>query len=214
MSCQVQINTINQLKGKNIIDNFSLDGLNRILDREQFDKLNEKYTEFAKAKYPNLVVPDGELLFSINAIENEDWARSTYRRDAKYKTYWAVPNTSLFNKVQVEFDKAQEKVNKPDSQMDPDGQYRLFQLEANKDLEGAIQGLDDYLLTFLKQFGVRSKEFNEFKSKYGVDALGATDVLNKMIWYSKNKNVEFLPKLPFSSCLICTELNIFPFKNT
>jgi LysM repeat protein len=113
MSCQVQINTINQLKGKNIIDNFSLDGLNRILDREQFDKLNEKYTEFAKAKYPNLVVPDGELLFSINAIENEDWARSTYRRDAKYKTYWAVPNTSLFNKLQVEFDKAQQKPDEP-----------------------------------------------------------------------------------------------------
>ena len=113
MSCQVQINTINQLKGKNIIDNFSLDGLNRILDREQFDKLNEKYTKFAKAKYPNLVVPDGELLFSINAIENEDWARSTYRRDAKYKTYWAVPNTSLFNKLQVEFDKAQQKPDEP-----------------------------------------------------------------------------------------------------
>ena len=113
MSCQVQINTINQLKGKNIIDNFSLDGLNRILDREQFDKLNEKYTEFAKAKYPNLVVPDGELLFSINVIENEDWLRSTYRRDAKYKTYWAVPNITLFNKLQVEFDKAQQKPDEP-----------------------------------------------------------------------------------------------------
>jgi len=83
MSCQVQINTINQLKSKNIIDDFSFDGLNRILDRAEFDKLNEKYTAFAKAKYPNLVVPDGELLFSINVVENEDWSRATYRRDAK-----------------------------------------------------------------------------------------------------------------------------------
>ena len=86
MSCQVQINTINQLKEKNIIDNFSLDGINRILDREQFDKLNEKYTAYAKAKYPNLVVPDGELLFSINVNENVNWLKSTYWRDDKFKT--------------------------------------------------------------------------------------------------------------------------------
>ena len=116
MSCQVQINTINQLKSKNIIDDFSFDGLNRILDRAEFDKLNEKYTAFAKAKYPNLVVPDGELLFSINVVENEDWSRSTYRRDAKYRTYWAVPNKDLFAKLQVEFDKVQQKLNEPDQQ--------------------------------------------------------------------------------------------------
>ena len=194
MSCQVQINTINQLKSKNIIDDFSFDGLNRILDRAEFDKLNEKYTAFAKAKYPNLVVPDGELLFSINVVENEDWSRSTYRRDAKYRTYWAVPNKDLFAKLQVEFDKVQQKLNEPDPNIDPDGQYRLFQLESNKNLGVAIEELDSYLLTFLKNFGVRSKEFNDFKSKYGVDALGATDVLNKMIWYSKNKNAETIPE--------------------
>ncbi len=194
MSCQVQINTINQLKSKNIIDDFSFDGLNRILDRAEFDKLNEKYTAFAKAKYPNLVVPDGELLFSINVVENEDWSRSTYRRDAKYRTYWAVPNKDLFAKLQVEFDKVQQKLNEPDPNIDPDGQYKLFQLESNKNLGVAIEELDSYLLTFLKNFGVRSKEFNDFKSKYGVDALGATDVLNKMIWYSKNKNAETIPE--------------------
>ena len=113
MSCQVQINTINQLKSKNIIDDFSFDGLNRILDRTEFDKLNEKYTAFAKAKYPNLVVPDGELLFSINVVENEDWSRSTYRRDAKYRTYWAVPNKDLFAKLQVEFDKGRDPEAQP-----------------------------------------------------------------------------------------------------
>jgi len=113
MSCQVQINTINQLKSKNIIDDFSFDGLNRILDRAEFDKLNEKYTAFAKAKYPNLVVPDGELLFSTNVVENEDWSRSTYRRDAKYRTYWAVPNKDLFAKLQVEFDKGRDTEAQP-----------------------------------------------------------------------------------------------------
>ena len=194
MSCQVQINTIDLLQKKNVIDDFSKDGRNRITNLSEFGKLNDKYTQLAKVKYPNVQLGNGQLLFSVDEIESTDSRRSTYWRDAKYKTYWAVPNVEAFDKVQVEFDKAQEKVNKPDSQMDPDGQYRLFQLEADKDLEGAIQGLDDYLLTFLKQFGVRSKEFNEFKSKYGVDALGATDVLNKMIWYSKNKNVETIPE--------------------
>jgi len=193
MSCEVQINTIRTLKKKNVIDDFSENGRNRILNIIEFDKLNNQYTEYAKKKYPNLVLEDGQLLFSVDRVETKDSSRSTYRRDAKYTTYWAVPNKTEFDKLQVEFDKAQEVVNKPDL-LDSDGQYRLFQLEANNDLEEAIKGLDDYLLNFLKQFGVRSKEFNDFKSKYGVNALGATDVLNKMIWYSKNKNVETIPE--------------------
>ena len=87
MSCQVQINTINQLKSKNIIDDFSLEGKNKILNTIEFDKLNEKYTQFAKAKYPNLVIPDGELLFETDITDNEKWA---------------VPNKNLFAKLEYE----------------------------------------------------------------------------------------------------------------
>jgi LysM repeat protein len=65
----------------------------------------------------------------------------------------------------------------------------------NKDIfEPALEELDKYLLDFLKPFGVKSKEFNELKSKLGVDALGATDILNKLIWYSKNRNAETVPE--------------------
>jgi hypothetical protein len=70
----------------------------------------------------------------------------------------------------------------------------LFQLRDERNVEPAIKELDNYLLEFMKSFGVRSKEFDELKSKLGVDALGATDVLNKLIWYTKNRNAETIPE--------------------
>ena len=70
----------------------------------------------------------------------------------------------------------------------------LFQLRDERNIEPAIKELDNYLLDFMKPFGVRSKEFDELKSKLGVDALGATDVLNKLIWYTKNRNAETIPE--------------------
>ena len=70
----------------------------------------------------------------------------------------------------------------------------FFQLNDGKVLEKAIPELDNYLLNFMKQFGVKSKEFNELKSRLGLDAFGATDVLNKLIWYTKNRNEETIPE--------------------
>lgn len=69
-----------------------------------------------------------------------------------------------------------------------------YQLDTEEVLEPAIKELDKYLLDFLKPFGVKSKEFEDMKSKLGVDALGATDVLNKLIWYAKNRNAETVPE--------------------
>jgi len=69
-----------------------------------------------------------------------------------------------------------------------------YQLDTKEVLEPALKELDKYLLDFLKPFGVKSKEFEDIKSKLGVDALGATDVLNKLIWYAKNRNAETVPE--------------------
>ena len=70
----------------------------------------------------------------------------------------------------------------------------LFQLRDERKIEPALKELDSYLLDFMKPFGVRSKEFEELKSKLDVDALGATDVLNKLIWYTKDRNAETVPE--------------------
>jgi hypothetical protein len=54
--------------------------------------------------------------------------------------------------------------------------------------------LDSFLLNFLKPFRVQSKEFNDLKERLGIDALGATDVLNKLIWYNKDREIDTLPE--------------------
>ena len=70
----------------------------------------------------------------------------------------------------------------------------LYQMNDGKITDVAIKELDNHLLNFMKRFGVRSKAFDELKSKIGVDSLGATDVLNKLIWYTNNRNVETIPE--------------------
>ena len=76
------------------------------------------------------------------------------------------------------------------------GDNVFFQLTTNnnQNFNQPIKELDKYLLDFLKPFGVLSKEFDSLKERLGVDALGATDVLNKLIWYTKNRNEETIPE--------------------
>ena len=68
-----------------------------------------------------------------------------------------------------------------------------FQL-ASDVINPAIEELDNYLLDFLKNFNVKSKEVEGLKAVLGMDALGVTDVLNKLILYVKNRNEETLPE--------------------
>lgn len=58
----------------------------------------------------------------------------------------------------------------------------------------AIEELDNYLLDFLKNFNVKSEQVEGLKAVLGMDALGVTDVLNKLILYIKNRNEETLPE--------------------
>ena len=76
----------------------------------------------------------------------------------------------------------------------PGEQLTLFQLESKKLLGPALKELDNYLLDFLKPFGVKSKELDIIKTKLNIDALGVTDVINKVIWYKKNRNEETVPE--------------------
>jgi len=85
----------------------------------------------------------------------------------------------------------QDELNRGVSK-DSVGEY--LQLNDGKVLGKSIEELDNYLLNFIKQFGVKAKEFEELKSKLGLDAFGATDVMNKLIWYTKNRNEETIPE--------------------
>jgi hypothetical protein len=73
-------------------------------------------------------------------------------------------------------------------------QPNIYYQLSSKAQEKASQELDDHLLKFLKPFGVRSKEFEELKSRLGIDSLGATDVLNKLIWYTRDRKIDTLPE--------------------
>lgn len=68
-----------------------------------------------------------------------------------------------------------------------------FQL-ASDVINPAIEELDNYLLDFLKNFNVKSEQVQGLKAVLGMDALGVTDVLNKLILYIKNRNEETLPE--------------------
>jgi hypothetical protein len=72
-------------------------------------------------------------------------------------------------------------------------QGEFFQLDRSK-LPAAQEKLDNQLLKFLSQFGVTSKEINNFKERFGVDALGATDVMQKLIYLSSRRNITTMPE--------------------
>lgn len=162
MSCQVQINTINQLKRKNIIEDFSLDGKNKILNTIEFNKLNEKYTQFAKAKYPNLVIPDGELLFETDTTDNEKWA---------------VPNKSLFDKVQIEFNKGQDlKTELSKTVVKRDGLFGL-NFEDSEQLQFEITTVN-VINQFLENIGVEQRLVSNFYTNEGTPVQGALAAAN------------------------------------
>ena len=71
-----------------------------------------------------------------------------------------------------------------------DIQYQL----TSQEIKEADKKLDAKLLNFLSKYGIQSKEINNFKERWGVDALGATDVLNKIIYHSVEKKLDTIPE--------------------
>ena len=69
-------------------------------------------------------------------------------------------------------------------------QYQL----TSQEIKEADKKLDAKLLNFLSKYGVKSTEINNFKERWEVDALGATDVLNKIIYYSVEKKLDTIPE--------------------
>ena len=65
----------------------------------------------------------------------------------------------------------------------------FFQLSSSE-IEQADKELDNVLLDYLKPYGVKTKDIEELKKKFNVDSLGAADVLNKVIYFGKNRKLD------------------------
>jgi len=180
MVCKAKINSLQYLRDKNIIND-----VNKILNLPAFDKANLELTRYAEAKYG--LPTEGRLLFSKKEAGQTDAARSRYWRDANYTITFAESNDLLFNTLD-------ELIKYYDSRDTSGSEAQFYQLDDPTVLEKNIEELDNFLLDFLKQFHVEAQEFDNLKKKLGIDALGVTDVLNKLIWYNKNRNVETVPE--------------------
>jgi hypothetical protein len=88
--------------------------------------------------------------------------------------YVAVPNKEVFKAI--------------------DNAKGIFYQQPGDVTQQAIPELDKFLLDFIQKFGVSVNEINNFKERFGVDALGATDILNKAIYYATNRNAETIPE--------------------
>ena len=60
----------------------------------------------------------------------------------------------------------------------------------SQEIKEADNKLDTKLLKFVSLYGVQVKEIDNFKERFGIDALAVTDVLNKIIYYSINKKLD------------------------
>jgi hypothetical protein len=60
----------------------------------------------------------------------------------------------------------------------------------SQEIKEADNKLDTKLLKFVSLYGVQVKKINNFKERFGINALAVTDALNKIIYYSTNKKLD------------------------
>jgi hypothetical protein len=60
----------------------------------------------------------------------------------------------------------------------------------SQEIKEADNKLDTKLLKFVSLYGIQVKEIDNFKERFGINALAVTDVLNKIIYYSTNKKLD------------------------
>jgi hypothetical protein len=61
-------------------------------------------------------------------------------------------------------------------------------------LEPINTGLEDLLIKYFDRFNISRVELDNLKEKFGVDSTGVFDVLNKTVYYGKNRNLLTLPE--------------------
>lgn len=75
-----------------------------------------------------------------------------------------------------------------------DSNFKIELANLQKIAEKNDKKLDKQLVKFIKKFGVTVEEFNDLKYRLGVDSLGATDILNKVIWLAQDRAIDTVPE--------------------
>ena len=146
-----------------------------ILDNINETEINQLKQELERIETEGFGALKGVYNFYENVIKNV--LNKQYGKENVIQITDEFGNT--WNEIEIE------------SKRDYDPIY--FQL-ASDVINPAIEELDKYLLDFLKNFNVKSEQVEGLKAVLGMDALGVTDVLNKLILYIKNRNEETLPE--------------------
>jgi hypothetical protein len=138
-----------------------------------------KDTYATKGGMPNIIEP--EEILNFIGLQNQAFIKPGV--------------TELFesNLNKLNSDKAHKQIEEFLSLSSKKILQPLFQINKQK-TDKLNKKLDNHLLDFVAKFGFSSEEFNSFKEKFDVDALGATDLLNKTIYYAKNRNNETVPE--------------------
>jgi hypothetical protein len=96
MACDVKITALEELRRLNITD-----AVNRIDPNmvDQFNLYNRDITKLAEIKYG--VITNNETMFTIHTQDTKLMRGSSYMRDNIMTTYFARPNESLFDQLQM-----------------------------------------------------------------------------------------------------------------
>ena len=184
MVCKAKINSLQYLRNKNLIND-----VNKILNEPAFDTMNKQLTRYAEAKYG--LNTEGKLLYSKNIVNQTDFARSKYYRDAKYTITFAEPNEILFNTLDQLIKYTDSRDTTQDTDEQPDELYgtdtELKNLEFDNDTLAAVN-------TFIDAIGVELN-LTTFDRD---DALAAANFLNRTIDIAEDldKRVKAWNKLP------------------
>lgn len=120
MDCKVKVKALDSLKEKNIISS-----TREILDKNEFDRLNQKMTSVANEKYS---LGADTLLFEVETNEYN----MPFAKDRKRFIMRAVPNDKLFNKLDSLIE------NKPnESTQDEVNNFIIILDQINDDLQSS-----------------------------------------------------------------------------
>jgi hypothetical protein len=169
--------------------------IRKTIDKSVADKTQDDFWGFTEKQARKIAVDLNSLWGSIATI-----AQTTAQGG------WRIMTSRIDDAVNREFDKQKKAEESFERDLDFfNGDRALFEQETKeqrdeffqldkKKLPPAQEKLDNQLLKFLTQFGVTTKEIGDFKKRFGVDALGATDVMQKLIYLSSRRNVTTMPE--------------------